>query len=401
MRLALFAAITLSAQIPQFDANNPEGIVDTPNGRIRYVWLRKGTWKETPVNAPPPIIATFNALTNIMKATPTGGNPVGWWMNASRNYDPRTGEANIGYFPFYIEDVLSNGKWTQAGAGETESVYFWFNTLPGGLNRPVIAKEGETNLFLRPRQTATFRGLPIYEEQELIIAHRDPWTTVTVARALKAAMKEFETDRANAERVLAAKRKTNDEVQSPAYEEKLRAQLEKVYGPLRATNPKRWETAQANLPKNLAFDRDKAAREANPQRGAKEGAWYWDSIDAHAEATQQLAALSQEEAAKPACFEPDTTRRYRYAIKGAIKSAPAPNCDEIVTVTPNFLDPRKPRTEPQIVFVRSFGRCAKVVNGVIVTQYKHDRQYHPQGCAIHRLIWNEMDWSKVAALVAR
>ncbi len=401
MRVAIFAVVAMSAQVPQFDASNPEGLVETPGGRVRYVWLRKGHWSETPVNAPPAILATFTTLTNIMKATPTGGNPVGWWMNASRNYEPRTGAANIGYFPFYIEDVLSNGKWTQATAGETESVYFWFNELPSPLDRPIITREGETELYLRPRHTSTFRGLPIYEEQELIVAHKDPWTTVTVARALKSALKEFEKDRANAEKYLAGKRKTNDEVQSPAYEAQMKAQLDKVYGPLRTTNPRKWETAQANLPKNLAHDRDKTAREANPQRGDKDGAWYWDSIDAYAEAAAQLASLTADDGAKPACFEPDTQRRYRYAIKGAIKAAPAANCDEIVTTNSKFFDPAKPRTTPQILRVRFFGRCAKVVNGEIVTQYKHTRQSHPQGCAIHRPIWNEMDWSKVAALVPR
>lgn len=79
--LLLLAAVPLLAQ-PVIDASNPEDIVLAPNGKIRHVWNRKGIWR-TGVSHP-----TLNAFC----------------VWESRNI------SLIGIFPFYLEEILVNGK---------------------------------------------------------------------------------------------------------------------------------------------------------------------------------------------------------------------------------------------------------------------------------------------------
>jgi len=76
-------------------------------------------------------------------------------------------------------------------------------------------------------------------------------------------------------------------------------------------------------------------------------------------------------------------------------------CKEVVMDNYAYFDPQLPRSAPQILLVRSFGRCAKVVNGKLVGPKPEASPYFPpQGCYRHVPMWEALDWSKVAALLA-
>lgn len=77
-----------------------------------------------------------------------------------------------------------------------------------------------------------------------------------------------------------------------------------------------------------------------------------------------------------------------------------PQCREIVMDNHGYFDQKLPRSAPQILLVRSLGRCAKVVNGQLVGPKPVKSIFPPQGCYRHVPIWEAMDWDKVAGLLA-
>jgi hypothetical protein len=435
--LRLLALVWLAAaqeSRPPYDPNDPEGLVAKPNGTGRFAWKRPGHWKVSALEsrgnagrAPAAtaaerqaMMATLDAMSALLRATPEGSKPIGYWMLESRGFDyPDPYEAGTavarapfrfasGFFPFYIEDNLINGKFVQATGGETESVYFEVNLQPGRYDRPVIASEKRANLsdlefYPRPRVTATFAGFPVIEGKDILIARpgRDPWVAVSYGRALKAAMAQFEKDRATAEQRLDGLKKQNDETRSQAYEQKMRDQLEKNYGSLRASNPGRWQTRLASMERELVYNRELAAKRAQPQRD-KDGNWFWNPIEAHEEARRRLAALPPAEADRPACFAPAADRDGRYTIQGTIVAAGTlAGCEPLVTDNRAYFDPAVPRSAAQLILVRSLGRCAKVENGRLVGLREPPRLSPPQGCQRHVPIWEAMDWSKLGALLVR
>ncbi|MBI4891494.1 MAG: hypothetical protein HY821_12780 [Acidobacteria bacterium] len=411
--LALLLSLAALAQTgrPPYDPNDPEGLVLWPNGQGRFAWKRAGHWKIERFPAAPdrqPAAATLDALSALLRATPEGSQPVGWWMLESRRLeaqDPALGRApwrfSSGFYPFYIEDILRNGKFVQATGGETESVYFEFNLLPGRIGRPVIATEsGGVEFYLRPRATATFAGFPLIEGQDLLIARsgRDPWSPVSYGRALKAALPQYEKDAATAAQRLAGLKKENEETQSAAFEQKMRDQFERNYGALRTSNPNRYQTRLATLEKEIVYYRQLGELRANPQRD-KDGNWYWNPVDALEDARRRLASLSPQDAARPACFTPAQGRDGRYAMPGAIQISGAPNCEDLAADNLGYFDPALGRASAQLLLVRSIGRCATVAGGRLVGNQYPPRSSPPQGCLRHVPIWEAMDWQRVGALV--
>jgi hypothetical protein len=250
--------------------------------------------------------------------------------------------------------------------------------------------------------TANFHGFPVVEGHTLLIVRegRDPWVAVPYGRVLKAALPNYEKDRDAAATRLAGLKKKNEEVQSPAYEQQMRDHLEKYSGAFKTTNPQKWQGRVEGMQRELKYNREKAAREANPQRDA-EGSWYWEPVDAHAAAARRLAEMKPGEAARPACYVPLENARTRYAMPGDVLPVGAnPRCQEVVTNNYAYFDPSLPRGAPQILLV-GIGRCVVFANGQWRGPSGHNRLSPPQGCFRHAPIWEQMDWTKVASLLAR
>lgn len=422
------------------DPNDPDGPVEFPNKTGRTIWKRQGVWKARPVSVVPgtdargvPAVtaaetqsmrATLEVVSQTLRATPRGTDLSGYWMNEPRRilypnrYDlpPEVALASVpfqfesSFYPFYLEEVLVNGAYKPQWGGETDGIYFIFNRLPGNYGRTVIAEEpvpsaAPRKFYLAPRVTGRFRDLPVYEDQDLVILrqNRSPWMPVAYGRLLKAALPLYEKDRLGAENRLANLRKQNDETQAPAYEQKMREHLEKYSGQYRTTDPKKWEGRLAGMERELRYNREVAARKANPQRGDKEGAWYWNPIDAHAQITAAIAALTPGDSNTPACYLPATERDGRYVAQGRILPVGAstdPACVPVVTDNHGYFDPKLPRSAPQIMQVWVFGRCGKVVDGNLRrAQFRSDGVHPPQGCDVHAPIWEAADWRRIAGLI--
>lgn len=423
---------------PTFEPGDTEGLVTSPNPRIRHAWKRKVFWKTSsepgrgtfrliPAQTAAErarMTATLDALVALMKATPNGTNGEGFWVMDTRTLDyfdpfvlpeqtplgkyPLTFDA--GLFPFYHSDVETRGTWAMSVKGETESAYFFFNRLPESLDTSPLLTEARAGdrppepFYLRPRQTATWQGLPIYEGKSMVIARegRDPWAPVPLARVLKAAMGAFEKDRKTAEDRLAGYKQKLAEVMAPEWEAQKREAFEKQNGELRTSRPTNYAARQRSLENEITVLRQDAQANANPQKDAK-GQWYWSAVEAHDDAMWRLAELAPDEAQAPACFVPlpsGQSGNGRYAMTGSIVAeASAPGCRQIVRTNWDYFDLTLPRTSPQILFVRDFGRCVKIAGDTLVSAPVSRWDYPPQGCVQHAQMWRELDWTKVAALV--
>lgn len=445
MRIYLFlCAFSLFGESPQgppsFAPDDTEGLKSSPNPTIRHAWKRRVFWK-SPANPiasfrgkipvyttaeSQQMLQTLDALQALFKATPTGSAGEGFWVNAPRNLgyqDPVEMPAALpaaklplryetGMFPFYHEDNERNGRWVLSVKGETESVYYHFNELPVRLAKDIVAEEargpGEspTLLYLRPRMTGQLHGLPLYEDEVLVVtrAGRDPWAPVALSRVMKATLPLYEKDRQNAEERLAGLKKKSDEIQSPAWEQQFREQFEKTNGYLRTSNrPENYATRFKSMEREIVYLRGQAVAEANPKRDAA-GNWYWNPVDAHADFTRRLAALTSSEGSRPACLvelKTEAQRIGRYAMRGNVLPAGAsPDCREVVTTNYAYFDLNLPRTAPQILTIRDFGRCAKLdAAGKMVSAPVTRFDAPPHGCARHAPMWRELDWARFAALV--
>ncbi len=389
--LLLASAAAQGQKAPAYDA---DGNLLWPNGQGRYPLQRKGWWKVTGQAGAG--TGTLDKLSALFRATPEAAAMTGYWMMESRTVEAG-GEYEARFFPFVIEEILRNGKYETAGPGETQSIGFTFNRLPGSMGRRVFVD----GVYVKPRVTGTFRGFPVLEGQDLMVARagRDPWAPVPYAKALRMAMPLLEKDKATAEQRLADLKRKDAEAQAPAYEAQMRAQLEKYYGQLKATAPEKWRTREASMLQELQYNRDRAAKAANPQRDA-DGAWYWDPVDAHADAARRAASLTPSDAAAPACFA-EVKAQGRYALPGRIDRAGAdPACEPLVTDNPAYFDARLPRGAAQLLLVRSLGRCGVVRDGQFVARQLPEPGNIAHGCARHPFFWEQLNWAAVGALLA-
>ncbi|MFN7932121.1 MAG: hypothetical protein U0R19_02265 [Bryobacteraceae bacterium] len=429
MLFAILLLPALLAQQPPYDPNDPEGIQIWPNKQGRYPWKRPGIFQVQRLYAPTgnfarvPAVsaaetqhmtAVLDKLSAIVKATPTASTGlIGYWIKESRTFYYPEAKAQpfffgSGFFPFVLEDVLTNGKFVPQWGGETTPAYWEFNRLPGHLQQPVPLKEPgpqgapDIEIYTRPQVTAQWAGFPIYDNDDLVIARagRDPWAPVSYARALKAAVPLMAKDAATAESRLASLKKQNEDTQSPAYEQKMREHLEKYSGAFRTSDPKKWEGRLAGMERELKYNREQAALKANPKRD-KDGDWYWNPIDAHADAAKRLAALKPEDAPRPSCYLPATAKNGRYALPGDVLPAGSnPQCRELVTGNLEYFDPKLPRSAPQMLRLTRFSLCAAVVNGKLINRDRPRPDRPPHGCLKNVPIWEEMDWKAVGNLIA-
>lgn len=447
---ALLGALALLAQppswpkgAPTFPEGDTEGLVVLPNGRTRFAWKRKvffqpgtvGVQTDHSTAAGPTaaeraaIAKTMDAISALLQATPEGSRGEGFWVSESRHIYPvskyelpaKAPQAawplmfTIGFFPFYHEDGLGpGGQWLLSRKGETQSAYFYVNSLPGRVRQDVLVSEDQgrdlapVEFYVRPKETARVGGLPLYDGQEIVVARagRDPWAAAPLGRVLKAATTKFEEDRVTAERRLEGYRKALAEASDPERERREWERFEKENGALRTSRPGNYDLRKRNLENYLKLTREQAAAAADPKRDAK-GAWYWNPVEAAADVKRRLESLTPAEAAQPACYLPaeGQDKEGRYQMRGRIlpaAGAPA-GCLPLAMNNPDYFDVKLGRAAVQILRLRDFGRCAKVVDGKVVSEtwnivYRPDGP-PPQGCYRQALMWKDLEWAKLAALV--
>ncbi len=326
-------------QAPQFEPGDAEGLVVSPNPRVRHAWKRKVFWRVSPPESSRPSRLHSSADGRRTGADHRGARRahrdpeghahrisrrgvLGAWTPASIDYaDPFDVPAttplakfpltfSTGLFPFYHSDLESNGTWRLSVAGETESVYFHFNRLPAVARCDTDPHRGAG---WRPRAgtalpaPARHRHLARAADLRGPASRRRPRGTRPLGgRAAgprthggDGRLREGSQDRGEPSCRLQDGARDRDERRRGRQQK--RETFEKQNGELRTSRPSNYGARLRSLENEIVVLRQEAQTNAQPQKDAK-GAWYWNPVDAHDEAARRLAALSPDEAAGPACF---------------------------------------------------------------------------------------------------
>ena len=85
----------------------------------------------------------------------------------------------------------------------------------------------------------------------------------------------------------------------------------------------------------------------------------------------------------------------RGQFRGGTGSA---TCLPLVVTNPVYYDRALPRTAAQLITVTSITRCAAFQGG---TPASTSNRTDAGGCPVHAKMWQELDWQKLADILAR
>ncbi len=359
------------------------------------------------------INSNLKAIQAVLMATPTGTNPVGFyffpapmWMSHGRTQPILQG---LHIYPLAFVEFRKQGVWTLDMHGETSGVGYSLNNLSEieRVSSKVFEETGpkgaEHPIYTLPTPVRSLGGFPVYGDTLFIPRPgREIFVPVSVEHALKAAMPIYAKNRDAADREVAERKQRNQDFkanEADDYEQKELAKFEKQWGYLRATDVKDYEEHKREWMAPVLRERQEhEAAAAPPVRGNKDSEWYFNAMDEYANAQKRLASLSPEEAASPACFEA-LDIRLPYSMRGEIRSRTGnPACLPLVETNPDYYDRALPRTAPQLLTVTSITRCTKLGGPAFVPTAV---DIEGGGCPVHAKMWQEMDWQKLADILAK
>ncbi|MEJ5369962.1 MAG: hypothetical protein WHT08_16740 [Bryobacteraceae bacterium] len=430
-----FLALPLSLFLFQFSApQGPEGIVynkDWPT--LRLPTLRKGKWdawrlQSNPGNGGQRVTLSANeraqveghlkAVAEAVESTPYAQAQTGWfaersiaWVN-TRFPNERFSISKLpvmsfySLYPFWLMDkkIVKNGveQWVPDWSHETVSITFWINPEhwgpPGGLILQESADDGSRlSWYADPQPEGEFGGYPVYGGYAVIARKGRPlFRDVTVARALAKFLPLYREDWNAAQQRFQGLQRKLAETESEDYARREWADFEREYGAWKATRPRDYEFRRKVRADAIERARQEAREAAAPPAGSPQGAWYWEPKLA-LEAMERLA--SENAGARPACFEAAGSGTALYKSGGYIRVAgSAPNCKPIREPNPDYYDATLPRTAPQMIALGDLTRCID-----LKTKQPKDQSipaHVPHGCNVHLAIWAQMDWTKLAAVLA-
>jgi hypothetical protein len=420
MRTKIFAILVTAVCItaPCVAGQDTDGIVNNgPNSR--YLTKKPGYWQPRSylgehgagaTKAEVQIIdENLKKVQTLLMETPTGAHPMGFyfkpagiWVNEGKGQPIRQG---IGIYPLAIVEHRDHDTWKQDMGGETQGSHYYINQLTDiehaspKLMDEVLPREIFHPLFAPPELKGTIGGFPVYGDTLYIARPGHPlWKPVTVERALKVAMPRYLEARSMAERSLEDNKKHAVELQTGDFERSSLENFEKDWGYLRAKDPKDYEERKRQWMGPVLRQKNEGLIAANPQRGEKTGDWYWGPIDALTAVQKQVAELTPQQAAAPACLEDLNTanghewKTIRIGVKGSSAA-----CQDLLEVNTEYFDRSLPRTAIQLITVDRIS-CVALHGGTMAPSSDHTSS---GGCAIHAAMWRELNWQKLADLLVK
>lgn len=359
------------------------------------------------------INSNLKAIQAVLMATPTGTNPVGFyitpapmWVSHGRTQPILQG---LHIYPLAFFEIRKQGVWTLDMHGETSGAGYSLNNLSEieRVSTKVFEEAGPHGaphpIYTLPVPVHSLGGFPVYGDTLFITRPgRELFVPVSVEHALKAAMPVYARNRDAADRELVDRKQRNQDFkanEADEYEQKELAKFEKQWGYLRATDAKDYEEHKRQWMAPVLRERvEHEAAAAPPVRGNKDSEWYFNAMDEYANAQKRLASLSPEEAASPACFEPVDVR-LPYAMRGEIRKITRnPACLPLVQTNPDYYDRTLPRTAPQLLTITSITRCVDLDRPKVVPTAI---DIEGGGCPVHAKMWQEMNWQKLADILAK
>lgn len=419
----------------QFSApEGPDGLVynkDWPTQRLAT--KRQGKWDAGKMNARPgnggqpvslspaeaaQVEAHLKSIAQVVESTPYAQAQRGWYANRSVAWI-RTRFAAPGFplaklpvesyyslYPFHLMDKLTtkNGvkEWVPDWSHETTSITFTINGSLPGPSQSAVYEEDDRGYRVRwyagAEPDGTFHGFPVYGGEAVIARKgRALFREVPLRRAIEKFLPLYREEVKTAEDRMRTLQQQLAETEAEAFAQKEMADFEQEYGSWKTSRPRDYEFRRKTRLEWIERARQEARQQATPKEGSAEGRWYWEPK----RALEAIERLSKEAAGdKAACFETADSDTALYRAKGYVRAAGGgPRCKTLMEPDPGYFDATLPRTAPQLIRIGRLDRCIDVrTNAPAPGSYAPEI---PHGCNVHRALWAEMQWEKLAAPVAQ
>jgi hypothetical protein len=303
-----------------------------------------------------------------VKSRTAAGLPLDVWMRcAALNYYERGGK------PFMVD--------------ETHLLEFFVNDL-----RPVILdhhasrkwEDAEGDFYLEPAMAGEIGGFPIYKDLLAITRPGESiWAPVAVERLMKAWLPEVKALAESAERDKARARQNLEAFRSPAEQEKRNKELAAARAGADAAREVR------RLEFFFKQDEDEILRKANPDPAKDD--WYFGPVNALKAAESKLASLDAAGRKAPACV---TGAEAPLRYKMSIVPANTPGCRRVVQANLAILRRDLPRGAIQVITMEGVNYCREVL------RVEPKERANPGGCTANLELVRQIDWKRVAALLA-
>jgi hypothetical protein len=411
----------------------PDGLVynkDWPTRRLAT--QRQGKWDAWRMHARPgnggqtvalapaeaaQVEAVLKAIAQTVESGPYAQAQRGWYASRSvawiRTRFPTARfplaklpvESYYSLYPFHLMDklVTQNGvqQWVPDWSHETTSISFTVNGVIPGPSGGAIFTEDQPGDSVRwyagAAPDGVFHGMPVFGGVAVIARQDRPlFREVPLKRALDKFLPLYREDVKAAGDRLRGYQQQLAEAESEAFARREMEEFEQEYGSWKSTRPRDYEFRRKTRLESIERTRQEARQQANPKDGDPEGQWYWEPKRA-LEAAERLAQSATPDQA--ACFEPAGSNTALYKARGHIRPAGAgPHCKSLMEPNPDYYDTALPRTATQLITIGNLSRCIDVRTGALAPgNYPPGI---PHGCNVHIALWAEMDWKKLAALLA-
>lgn len=419
---------------PQYSApEGADGLVYKKDwATLRLATQRKGKWDTWRMYARPgnggqvvPLSAAeavqveghLREIAQVVESTPYAQAQRGWYASRSvawiRTRFPTAlfalGKLPVrsyySLYPFHLMDALTtrNGvqQWFPEWSQETIPIEYSVNgTIPGPARGAVYQEDipgDPVQWYAGEEPDGSFHGFPVYGG-EVVIARkgRALFKKVSLTRAVEKFLPLYQVDVKTAEERLRAHQQRLAETNSTAFAQEALSAFEREYGSWKTTRPADYEFRRKTRLEWVDRMRNEAREQATPREGTAEGNWYWEPKRA-LEAVERLA--NQGGGNQAACFEATPPGTALYRAKGHIRAAVGGgNCKPLMEPDPEYFDAALPRTAPQLIRIGRVDRCIDLKSGAPTDRAAESMI--PHGCTVHRALWAEMDWLKLAAILA-
>jgi hypothetical protein len=427
------AAVLAFLLLFQFSApEGPEGLVynkDWPTRRLPT--KRKGKWdawsvKGYPGNGGQPVTLTpaetaqveahLKKIAEVVESTPYAKAQIGWYANRSAGWI-RTRfaterfplaklpvESYYALYPFHLMDklVTRNGErvWTPDWSHETTSIRYEVNGRIPGPREDVFREnqdDGHTLIwYADARPEGDFYGFPVYSGRAVIARKgRDLFRPVPLPRAAAKLLPLYREDAKTAEERLRTLEQKRAETESDKFVRDTMQEFEQEYGSWKTTRAREYEQRRKIRLDWIERARREAREEATPKEGLAAWAWYWTPKRA-LEAAERLA--KEADGTKGACFEAASSDSGLYKSRGWLRATGGAACKPVMEANPEYYDASLPRTAPQLITAGPVDGCIDLKTKAPLLDSLGGSI--PHGCNVHRAIWAEMDWAKLASVLA-
>lgn len=303
-----------------------------------------------------------------VKARTAAGLPLDVWIRfGAPNYFERDGAPTL--------------------ASETHQLDFFLNDV-----RPVILdhhigrkwEDAQGDFYVEPPIAGEIGGFPVYKDMLVITRPGESiWAPVSVERLMRSWIPQLKSLAGTAERERERARQNLQVFRGPVEQEKRRKEIDA------ARKGANGDMEVRRLEFFFKQDEETILRKANPDPSRDQ--WYYGPVGALKAAESKMVSLNAAGKQAPACVT-DGENPLRYKMN--VVPAGTPGCRPVVQANLAILHRNVPRGALQVITLEGINYCRELLR----TEVK--QRTNPGDCTANLELVRQIDWKKVAALLA-